>query len=564
MFKIFFSFFLFLFSLSALPAWAADGVAFDDGGVSASAVISPTVSLAGDVSSPVQENVIATTSVLTADVSLDKSRASLSGNFSVFNDNFKLSFAAGTFLDKVTFSAEIIGDDLSLPWKLEKISPVYQFEVADKTSYDGKQPLTLEIKYTSSDTGYKRIFFYDNNYQSWRELSTTDHPEKSSVTAKIFLPFARVAVFSDPAIRTIGKASWYSYKKGNFAASVEFPKGSKLRVYNLANGKFVDVVINDFGPDRQKHPDRVLDLDKVAFKKIAKAGQGILDVRIQPLAVVPDSAGRLLGVPQQGALSQPDIKAAAAIVINEDSGAVLWEKNPSAVLPLASLSKLVAMKVFFDQRPSLNTTVTYKKQDELYNYEYCKPEESARLTVKDGDTLTVENLVYAALVGSANNAVESLVRVSGLPRDVFIAKMNEYAAAVGATSTHFIEPTGLSPQNVSTAREYAMLVREIFKNPVIQKVSVTPKYTFATLNTKVKHTMINTNNFIRDGVFAAANNLRVTGSKTGYLDKYNLMTRTVGANGERVIAVVFGADTKLQSLAETGELIQYGTIQLKK
>jgi len=70
--------------------------------------------------------------------------------------------------------------------------------------------------------------------------------------------------------------------------------------------------------------------------------------------------------------------------------------------------------------------------------------------------------------------------------------------------------------------------------------------------------MSNTNNFIRDGVFAASNNLKVTGSKTGYLDKYNLMTRTHGPNGEDLVAVDFGADTKIQSLEETKELIQYG------
>jgi len=141
--------------------------------------------------------------------------------------------------------------------------------------------------------------------------------------------------------------------------------------------------------------------------------------------------------------------------------------------------------------------------------------------------------------------------------------MNEYAKTVGATSTCFIEPTGLAPQNVSTAREYAIITREIFKNPLIQKITVTPKYKFTTLNTKKAHVMSNTNNFIRDGIFATTNNLKVTGSKTGYLDQYNLMTRVQGADGEQVIAVDFGAASKMQSLAETQELIQYGIRKLK-
>jgi D-alanyl-D-alanine carboxypeptidase len=90
-----------------------------------------------------------------------------------------------------------------------------------------------------------------------------------------------------------------------------------------------------------------------------------------------------------------------------------------------------------------------------------------------------------------------------------------------------------------------------------------PKYKFTTINTKKIHVFSNTNNFIRDGVFAAANNLKVTGSKTGYLDQFNLMTRTEGPKGEDLVSVVFGSNTKLQSMTEIKELIQYGMRQMK-
>jgi len=560
--KILLPFLFFIFSLNISSAMAAEGIIFDDGGSSAQPmpvlVSSAPATVSTPVNTPVIENFDQATSTEKLSLALDIETALKSYRFEAFTGNFKLSFATGTMQSAIHFDAELIGDELPTPWKLERVSPIYQFDLKSAVIYDKKKPFTLEIVYSDKTSGYKRIFFYDNNYQSWRELPTIDSPDKKTVTAIIFLPFARVAVFSDPLIMTVGQSSWYAYKNGNFAASVDFPKGSKLRVYNLDNNKSVEVVINDFGPERDKFPNRILDLDKVAFKKIAKTGAGLVNIRIQPLYVAPDVRGRVFGVSQSGALSQPDIKAAAAIVMNEKTGEVIWEKNSAAVLPLASLSKLAAIKVFFDQRPSLNNIVTYKEQDELYNYQYCKPYESSKVEVKDGETMTIENLVYAALVGSANNAVESLVRISGISRDMFIAKMNEFAASAGATSTHFIEPTGLSQDNVSTAREYALLTGEIFKNPVIQNISITPKYKFSTINTKKLHTMSNTNNFIRDGVFAASNNLKVTGSKTGYLDKYNLMTRTHGPNGEDLVAVDFGADTKIQSLEETKELIQYG------
>lgn len=82
-----------------------------------------------------------------------------------------------------------------------------------------------------------------------------------------------------------GVASWYSYKGGHFAASTEFKKGSVLRVINPANGKYIDVIVNDYGPSKKKHPNRVIDLDRVAFKKIAPLKAGLIDIIVLPLLI---------------------------------------------------------------------------------------------------------------------------------------------------------------------------------------------------------------------------------------------------------------------------------------
>jgi len=486
---------------------------------------------------------------------------------SAFNDAFKVSLPPNSLATStsVDLNLETVQENLPTPWNLNKLSAIYKFSFSDDGVYGGAKPLDIQISYDQTDNNYKRIFFYDSNNNVWRELPSVDYPQEKFVRAQTSLVYATVAVFSDPGIMTSGKASWYSYKGGDFAASPDFPKGSKLRVTNLDNGKTVDVTINDFGPDRIKHPDRVVDLDKKAFLKIASIKDGIINIKVLPLFVPPDSQGRVLGiVPAVGAVSQPEAKAKEAIVVNEKTGKIIWEKNSTSTWPLASLSKLMAIKVFFDQKIPLNKIVTYKKQDELYNYQYCSPAESASLKVKDGETMTVQDLVYSALIASANNAVESLVRVSGLSRNDFIKEMNETAASFGATSTKFIEPTGLSPENVSTARDYAIITKEVFKNTVIEKISSAPKYTFKTKNTKKTHTLYSTNDFIRDGLFAAYNNLKITGSKTGYLNEAqeNLMTRATGAQGEKVIAVVLGAASKSQVLEEVEELLIYGIRQV--
>ncbi len=157
------------------------------------------------------------------------------------------------------------------------------------------------------------------------------------------------------------------------------------------------------------------------------------------------------------------------------------------------------------------------------------------------------------------------MRVSGLSRGNFIQKMNDFAKAAGAKDTYFFEPSGLSPQNVSTAADYAIMIKEIFKNPLMEKISVTPEYEFYTINTKERHKLINTNYFIRDGLFASSNNLKITGSKTGYLDEalYCLAVRATGNKGEKVLVVSLGISDKILSFEEVKELIKYGITKIK-
>ena len=83
----------------------------------------------------------------------------------------------------------------------------------------------------------------------------------------------------------IGNASWYSYRGGLFAASTRFKKGSILRVINPANNKYVDVVVNDYGPNKRKHPNRIIDLDKIAFKQIAQLRSGVINIIVCPIKV---------------------------------------------------------------------------------------------------------------------------------------------------------------------------------------------------------------------------------------------------------------------------------------
>lgn len=486
-------------------------------------------------------------------IRLDKATIAKGYTVSAFNNNLKLSLVPGILSESTGVDIIELHEKMEMPWQLDRISNIYQFEFRNKAAYDNHKPYYIQFNYDKSTDNYKQVFFYDKNYNTWRPLPTRDFPDEKFVRSLIHLPFARIAVFDNPEVMSVGNASWYAYKGGNFAASPDFPKGSKVRVRNVDNDKYVDVEINDYGPDRYLHPDRVIDLDKDAFSYIASLGAGIINVTVEPLDVKPVN-NRVLNIASTGAAIEPKSTVKSSIVINEESGEILYEKNATSTLPLASLTKLVAVKVFLDTKPSLNNVVVYSVQDEEYNYEHVNKWESARLRVEDGETMTIEDLLYSSLVGSANNTVETLVRVSGLNRDDFINKMNETVKNWGAVSTSFVEPTGLAPENVSSVSDYAIITKEVFKNPIIQKASTMREYKFSTINTEKPHKVRNTNKII------AKDNFNVTGSKTGYLDEagYCLMMRAKAPTGEQVIVVTLGAETRDISFNETDELMRYG------
>ena len=468
----------------------------------------------------------------------------------------KINLPAGTVKSPTSIKIEDLGSAFAWPWNYEPLTSVYQFDFADKgVAYNRTKPLRLEFSYSETNNYYKQIFFYDGTQKKWRPLPSVDDPIKKVVSANINFSYARVAVLSNNQILTVGDASWYKYKGGLFAASPDFKAGTVLKVTNLGNNKSVLVTVNDFGPNRKSHPTRVVDLDAVAFSKIASTKAGVAKIKIEPQKLIsPEDRAKL--APAASTLA---ITSKSAVVFSEKDGRILYNKNASSTAPLASLTKLIATQVFLDTNPDLNKVVAYSVKDEQYNYLYCKPWESSRLRVADGETMTIKDLLYSVLVGSANNAIESLVRVSGLSRPDFVAKMNEKAVVLGATSTHFIEPSGLSPENVSSPYDYAIMVKEILKNQLINKISTTLKYSFSTINTKNKHNLTNTNSSLLSSKY------NITGSKTGYLDEagYCLMTRVESPKGGLII-VNFGAKSKNDNFKDNESLINYGLKLLTK
>ena len=161
----------------------------------------------------------------------------------------------------------------------------------------------------------------------------------------------------------------------------------------------------------------------------------------------------------------------------------------------------------------------------------------AKIYVRQGDTLTTRDLFYATLARSANNAAKALARATGLSEQAFVAAMNRKAAELGMRNTHFTEVTGLSEENISTARDYLILSKKLFADMLFLQAT-TPKYvTIATVNNGKRYRLQNTNQLL-DVPYV------VVGSKTGYTAEAGrcIIMKAKNKAGREIIAITLGAD----------------------
>ncbi|HOX97300.1 MAG TPA: septal ring lytic transglycosylase RlpA family protein [bacterium] len=129
----------------------------------------------------------------------------------------------------------------------------------------------------------KKLFYFDENQQAWLESADFSVSSLNNVNFKVLKPGKYVILAND--MMSIGDASWYKYKNCLCAASPDYPKGSKLKVTDLDTGKSIVVTVNDWGPERDIFPNRVIDLDVVAFEALGwSLKHGILkNIEVVPL-----------------------------------------------------------------------------------------------------------------------------------------------------------------------------------------------------------------------------------------------------------------------------------------
>lgn len=208
-------------------------------------------------------------------------------------------------------------------------------------------------------------------------------------------------------------------------------------------------------------------------------------------------------VEAQAALAGPLLSSQSAMILNNRTGEVLYQKNANRVMPIASISKLMSAMVLLDAGQSMNEQITITP-DEIDRLKGT----GSRLSI--GTTLTRGELLHLSLMSSENRATHALGRNYPGGMSAFVEAMNRKAQSLGMTNSRFYEPTGLDFRNVSTASDLSKMVQAASKYPLIRRNS-TSNYGSVYTSSGRQQNYKNSNALVREG------NWNIELQKTGYI-----------------------------------------------
>lgn len=171
-------------------------------------------------------------------------------------------------------------------------------------------------------------------------------------------------------------------------------------------------------------------------------------------------------MPQAAAAAPPAQSAVSAILVDGDTGRVLYEKNANERRLIASITKLMTALVAVESCPDLTKTVTVKREWTMT--------EGSSIYMREGETLRLETLLYGLLLSSGNDAAIGVAEACAEDVQTFVDWMNERAESLGMENSHFANPNGLNAEgHYSSAYDMALLAREVLHHPTLRKIMAT-------------------------------------------------------------------------------------------
>lgn len=279
---------------------------------------------------------------------------------------------------------------------------------------------------------------------------------------------------------------------------------------------------------------RVQSAQKSTQRKSSTAAKRAQKKRVVAQAPRRTSVGQRMGL---HSVNDPlSLSAGVALVIDQSTNEVLFSKNDEAVLPIASLTKLMTGLVLADAELPLDETITITRAD-------VDTLKGSRSRLGIGASLTRGELMHLALMSSENRAAHALGRTypGGIPQ--FVRAMNQKALSLGMSDSHFVDPTGLSSGNQSSARDLATLAVASYNQPIIRELSTSPGHRLAVGRKTLQFN--NSNGLVR------SDNWDIGLQKTGYIAEAGrclVMQATVA--GREVIMVFLDSVSKVGRLRD--------------
>ena len=277
-------------------------------------------------------------------------------------------------------------------------------------------------------------------------------------------------------------------------------------------------------------PEQRTSIKKKSKRTLAKARPK----RLAKAVPAKPSFGHLAGL--HSIADDLDLKSSVAYVIDQDTNEVLLSKNDQAILPIASITKLMTGVVLSEAKLSMDESITITQDD-------VDTEKGSSSRLKVGTTLTRGELLHLSLMASENRAAHALGRTYPGGLNAFVDLMNAKATSLGMRDTRYIEPTGLSSKNQSSAKDLATLVSFAYQDSLLRELSTSPSYQVEvgkhTLNYKTTNRLIKNPNW------------DIGLQKTGYISEAGqCLVMQAKIAGRKLIMVFLDSAGKLSRIAD--------------
>jgi D-alanyl-D-alanine carboxypeptidase len=252
------------------------------------------------------------------------------------------------------------------------------------------------------------------------------------------------------------------------------------------------------------------------------------------------------------------LSADSVVLMDVKTGDILISKNENDVHPIASLSKLVTALFLFEKgfnpeakgEVDLETINTYLKS---YNIPLSAKARVSKITVEKPESFSATDLLHATLISSANNATFALVQSQGIEPDMFQKDIAAYLVEHNFVQTVIKDPTGLNPENVSTALEFGKLSLAAFNYADIRNITTMASAEIASTSSSTTLKVQTTDRLLD------AHSQEILAGKTGYLDEaqYTFVALVRHESGRELLLVMFGADSSSQRFDESKRIIEW-------